>query len=180
MGPVTALVEQPAEGVLHRAGGGGEDMRLDRRQVDDVLADEALRNVEAVGIDLVEHQELVGQIAHRVADVDPLLAFVEMDVAQPVRLHDVDLLVLGLAQMRVDDHGAVVAGVDQLVAVAVLLHGADHAFELPGRGGGAGEEVVPGDVDLQRRVGVPGDHVLVAGQVHQPVVVSQYGAGGSS
>ena len=45
---------------------------------------------------------------------DPLLAFVEVDVAQAVRLDDVDLLVLALAEVRVDDDGAVVAGVDEV------------------------------------------------------------------
>ena len=43
MGPVPVLVQQAAEGVLHRAGGGGEDMGLDGGQVDDVFADEPLR-----------------------------------------------------------------------------------------------------------------------------------------
>ena len=117
------------------------------------------------------------QIADRVADVDPLLAFVEVDVAQAVRLDHVDLLVLALAEVRVDDHGAVVAGVDQVRVVAVLLHRADHAVELPGRGRRRRVEEVPGDVDLERGVGVPGDDLLVARQVHHPVVVGEHVAG---
>ena len=84
--PVPLLVEQAAERVLHRAGRGGEHVRLDRRQVDDVLADEPLRDHEPFGIDLVQAEELVGQVADGVADVDPLLALVEVDVAQPVRV----------------------------------------------------------------------------------------------
>ncbi len=64
-------------------------------------------------VHLVQAEELLRQIADRVADVDPLLAFVEVNVPQPVRLDDVDLLVLALAEVRVDDDGAVVAGVDQ-------------------------------------------------------------------
>ena len=68
--------------------------------------------MKALGIDLVQAEELVGQLADRVANVDPFLAFVEVYVAQAVGLDDVDLLVLALAQMGVDDDGAVVAGVD--------------------------------------------------------------------
>ena len=60
-----------------------------------------------------------------------LLALVEVDVAEAVRLDDVDLLVLALAEVRVDDDGAVVARVDEVLLVAVLLHGADDAVELP-------------------------------------------------
>ena len=48
MRPVPPLVQQPAERVLHRAGRRREDVRLDRRQVKDVLADEAARDHEAV------------------------------------------------------------------------------------------------------------------------------------
>ena len=165
------LVEQAAEGVFHRTGGGSEYVALYGREMDDILANKPLWNVEAIREDLVEHQELVGKIADRVAHADPLLALVQVDIAQPVGLDDVDLLVLSLAQVRVDHHRAIVAGVDQLIAVAILLHGADHALELPGRGRAAGEEVVPGDVHLQRRIRVLGDDVLVAGQVHQPMVV---------
>ena len=114
VGPVAVLVEQAAEGVLHRAGRGGEDVGLDRRQVDDVLADEPLRDQEALGVDLVQAEEFLRQVADRVADVDPLLAFVQVDVAQAVRLDDVELLVLALAEVGVDDDGAVVAGVDEV------------------------------------------------------------------
>ena len=83
------------------------------------------------------------------------------------------LLVLGFAEVRVDHHRAVVAGVDQLRVVAVPLHRADDAVQLPRRGRAAGEEEVPGDVDLERRVGVFGDDVLVAGQVHHLVRVAK-------
>ena len=101
--------------------------------MDDVLPDEALRDHEALRIDLVEARELLRQVADRVADVDPLFGLVDVDVPQSVRLDHVHLLVLALAQVRVDDHGAVVAGVDQVRIVAVLLHRLDHAVELPRR-----------------------------------------------
>ena len=106
------------------------------------------------GIDLVEAEELFCQVADRLADVDPLLAFVKMHVAQAVGLDHVELLVFALAEMGVDDDGAVVAGVDQLRVVAVAFHGADDAVELPGRGGAAGIEKMPGDVDLEGGIGV--------------------------
>ena len=61
--------------------------------MDDVFAHKAFGNVEPARIDLVEAQELVGQVAHCVADVQPLLALVQVDVAQAVRLHDGQLLV---------------------------------------------------------------------------------------
>ena len=73
----------------------------------------------------------------------------------------VELLVLRLAEVRVDHDGAVVAGVDQRRIVAVPLHRRDHAVELPRRGRRTGEEEVPGDVDLERGVGVLGEDVLV-------------------
>jgi hypothetical protein len=175
--PVPVLVEQAAERVLHRARGRREHVRLHRRQVDDVLPDEALRDHEALRVDLVQAGELLGQIADRVADVDPLLALVDVDVAQAMRLDDVELLVLALAEVRVDHHSAVMAGVNQIRLVAVLLHRANHSFELPRRRRAAGKEEVPRDVDLQGGIGVLGDDVLVAGEVHQLVVVAQHRTG---
>ena len=112
--PVPVLVQQPAERVLHRAGRRREDVRLHGRQVDDVLADEPPRDHEPVRVDLVQAEELLREVADRVPDRDPLLALVEVDVAQAVRLDDVELLVLALAEVRVDDDGAVVARVDQV------------------------------------------------------------------
>ena len=172
MRPVPVLVQQPAERVLHRPRRRREDVGLHRRQVDDVLPDEALRNHEALRVDLVEAGELLRQIADRVADVDPLLGFVDVDVPQPVRVDDVDLLVLALAEVRVDDDRAVVAGVNQRRIVPVLLQRADDAVELPGRRRAPGKEEVPGDVDLERGVGVLRDDVLVAREVHHRVVVA--------
>jgi hypothetical protein len=94
-----------------------------------------------------------------------------MDVADAMRLHHRQLLVFRLAQVRVDHDGAVVAGVDQRRIVAVPLHRRDHAVQLPGRGRRRRKEEMPGDVDLQRGVGVLGQDVLIAGQVHHRVRV---------
>ena len=132
-----------------------------------------LRDHEPVGVDLVQAEELVGEIADRVADVDPgLVAFVEVDVAQAVRLHHRQLLVLRLAEVRVDDDGAVVAGVDQRrdrsrrCFIARITPSSCHGVVER-----AGEEEMPGDVDLERGIGVLGEDVLVAGQVHHRVRV---------
>ena len=62
-------------------------------------------NRETAGVDVVEAQEVVGEVAHCVADVDPLLPLVEVEVAQAVGLDDVDLLVqpiyLALARFEI-------------------------------------------------------------------------------
>jgi hypothetical protein len=135
MRPVPLLVEQAAKRVLHRARRRREHVRLHRRQMQDVLADEALRDHEPVRVDVVQAEELVGEVADGVADVDPrLVALVEVDVAQAVRLHHRQLLVFGFTKVSVDDDGAVVAGVNQLRLVAVRLHRLNHAVELPRRG----------------------------------------------
>ena len=56
--PVALSVQESAECVLHRASDGGEDVRLHRRQVDDVLAEEHLRDLEALRVDVVEGDHL--------------------------------------------------------------------------------------------------------------------------
>ena len=53
VGPVTVLVEQPTEGVLHCPGRRREHVGLDRRQMDDVLADESLRDQKPFRVDVV-------------------------------------------------------------------------------------------------------------------------------
>ena len=178
--PVPPLVEQPAKRVLHRAGGCREDVRLHGGQMNDVLADEPAGNHEALRIDLVQAEEVFREIADGVADVDPLFAFVDMDVAEAVRLDDRQLLVFALAQVSVDDNGSVVARVHQVGRIAVLLHGPNHTLQLPGCGRAAREEEVPRDVDLQRGVGVFRDDVLIIGEVQKPVIVPEDGFGPGS
>jgi len=176
--PVPVLVEQAAEGVLHRPGRGGEDVRLDRRQVHDVRPQKAPRDREALGVDVVQHEELLRQIAHRLADVHPRLArLVDVHVAQPVRLDHPPLLVLALAEPGVDHHRPVVARVDPRPVVAVGEHGSNDAVELPRGRRARRKEEVPGDVDLERRVRLARHDRLVAGQVHELVVVGQHRLG---
>ena len=128
-------------------------------------------------IDVVQAGELLREIADRVADVDPLFGLVDVDVPQPVRLDDVDLLVFALAEVRVDHDRAVVAGVDERRIVSVAFHRTDDALELPRRGRAAGEEKVPGDVDLERRVHTLRHDFLVTGEVEQGVIVPQHRGG---
>ena len=58
VGVVAVVVQQAAEGVLHRAGGRGVDVALDRGQVDDVLAREVVGDADALGEDVVQHVHL--------------------------------------------------------------------------------------------------------------------------
>ncbi len=141
--PVAVAVQQPAKGVLHRAGDGGEDVRLDRGQVDDVHAHQRLGDEDALRVDLVQHQEgLLGVVFH------PLeILVVQVQAGDVVLVGDEAVLVVALAVGGVDHHGIVVHA-DQ-VGVAGALQGADHAFDLPGSGGAGRVPGLPGDVDLQ-------------------------------
>src|ERR1700736_5779844 len=96
--------------------------------MNDVLADEPAWNHEALRIDFIQAQKFLREVADGVLDVDPLLGFVDVDVAKAVRLHDGKLLVFAFAEMRVDHHRAVVAGGNQSWPRAVLLLWSDHAF----------------------------------------------------
>ena len=80
-----------------------------------------------------------------------------MHVAQAVRLDHRQLLVLGFAEVRVDDDGAVVAGVDQRRVVAVAASSrAMTPSSCQGVVEQAGKEEMPRDVDLERGIGVLG------------------------
>ena len=176
VGPVPLFVEQPAKCVFHGARGRGEHVRLDRGQVNDVLADESPGYHEPVRIDPVQAQKIVRKAANRIADVDPLHArLVQVDVAQAVRLDDVHLLVLALAHPGIDHDRAVVAAVNAFGRIPVALHGPDHAVKLPGRGGTAREKEMPAYVDLEGGIFVLGQDVLVTGKVHEAVRVAQNG-----
>jgi hypothetical protein len=113
-------------------------------------------------------------MTNRLADVDPLFGLVDVDVPQAVLFDDVDLFVLALAEMRVDDHGSVMAGMNEARIVPVLLHGRDHAVELPGRRRAARKKEMPRDIDLEGGIGVLADDVLIPRKVHQRVIVAQH------
>lgn len=151
VGPVAMFVEQAAEGVLHGAGHGGEHVRLDRRQMDDVLADKPLRNGKPVRVDLLETEKLVNEIAHGLSNGHPFnTRLVEVNVAQAMRLNHAELLVLALAEPGVDHDGSIVAHVDQIRIVPVALHRPDDTLQLPRRRRTAGVEEMPTDVHLER------------------------------
>ena len=108
-------VQESAEGVLHCAGDGGEDMRLHRWQVDDVLAEEHLRDLEALRVDVVE-----GDHPGLGLEVHPLGGRkVEEDAIEAVLLFHGLVLILQRAFDGVDYDGAVVRG--DKVGVAVFL-----------------------------------------------------------
>ena len=154
------VAQQAAERVLHRAGRRGEDVRLDRRQVDDVLADERLRDLDAIGEDLVEDEHLALRLV-----VDPDGVFIrQVDALEAVAVEDDLVLVLDLALVGIDDDGAVLDGHDLVIAVA--KEGADYPFELPGGRRAGGVVVLPGDVDLESGLDVARQRLSRAGEMH--------------
>jgi hypothetical protein len=52
--PMAPFRQQPAERVLHRAGDGGEDMGLDRGQVDDIPVEKQAWHLDSIRVDLVK------------------------------------------------------------------------------------------------------------------------------
>ena len=147
------FVQQAAKGIFHGAGGGREYMGFNGRQVDDILPDKPLGNHEAIRVYLVQAEELISDIADGITYIDPgFIALVEMDVSEPMRLDNIQLLVFPLAEMGIDHDGAVMTGVDVGGGIPVLFHGPDYAIQLPGSGGAARIEEVPTDIDLQGSV----------------------------
>ena len=94
-----------------------------------------------------------------------------MHVAKAMCLDHVELLVLPLAQVRVDHDGAVVARMDERRIITIGLHGSDDAIELPRSGGATRKEEVPRDVDLERGVDRLVDDLLITPEVQQLMVV---------
>ena len=113
--PVAVAVQQPAEGVLHRAGDGGEDVRLDRGQVDDIHPDQRLGDEHAIRIDLIQHQEgLLGLV------FDPLeILVVQVQAGDVVLVGDEAVLVVALAVGGVHHH-RIVVDADQVVVAGGL------------------------------------------------------------
>ena len=163
--PVPFPTQQPTEGVLHCASDGGENVRLDCRQLDNVAPDEKLGDIYSLRVDLVQYQErLFRLVAHPV-----VLWLEEVDIAQAVFFDDVLVLVVPLAHVGVHDDGVVVAG-DQ-VLVASGLQRPDHSFQLPGGGRAGRVPGLPGDVDLEDGLSVLGQGLPQARQFHQAGVV---------
>ena len=172
VGVMPAGGQQAAEGVLHRAGRGGVDVALDGRQVDDVGAEEELRDLDAVRehlrqrehlpLRLVTHpREVVGVavVAHRYA----------------VAAEHAEVAVEPLALLRVGDDRVVLDA--HQVGEAGGAQREDRALELPRRGVGARVRVVPGDVVLEDGGGAGGKGILHAGQLAQAPEVAENGVG---
>ena len=128
-------------------------------------------NQKSLRVDVVEAEELLGEIANGILDVEPVLALIEMNIPEAMRFDHVELFVLPLAQVRVDHDGAVVARMNQRGIVAIGLHGTDDAIELPGSSGASRKEEMPGDIDFERGVNRLVDDLLIAGEVQQLMVV---------
>ena len=112
-------------------------------KVDDVFIEKAFGNVKAFGIDFVQAEKFCGEVSDCVAYVDPFFAFVEMYISQSVRFDDGEVFVFFFTQTRVDDHGSVVAAVNEVGIVAIPFHGADNTVELPWCCGTSGKKKVP-------------------------------------
>ena len=145
MRPVAAVVQQAAEGVLHRARHRREDMRFHRRQVHDVASDQRLRDLDAVREDVVQHHHFgLRRVTH------PGHAFVRQVGAGNIELvlHRL-VLVPDLSLMGVDDHGAIVRC--HQVAETLFAQSLGDTLDLPRCRRTTRVPVLPADVDLQRR-----------------------------
>ena len=129
VGPVALTVQQAAKGVLHGAGHGGKDVGFHGGQVHDVLAGENLRYLDALRVNIVQHQHFSpGLVTH-----PGLGGRVQVDGTQVVLVLDGLVAVVDFPLEGVDDDGAIVSGNE--VGVAHVVQGADDALQLPGRGG---------------------------------------------
>ena len=112
--------------------------------MNDVFADEIIGNADSVGKDLVQN-------AHaRLGLVDDPLHVLVLEVEQDgdvVGAEDGLVVVEIFTLEGVGDHGLVLHRGD--VAQPGVAQRQDGPFELPGRGVGAGEWIVPGDVVLE-------------------------------
>ncbi len=163
--PVPLRAQETSEGVLHRAGDGGEDVGFDGRHLNDVASDEDLRDVHPLRVDMVQHEEgLLGLVAHPV-----VLRLVEVDVSHAVLIHDDLLFVVALGHVGVHDDGVVMC-TDEIL-VTIVLQGLDRALQLPGYRGAGGVPGLPGDVDLEDGLYIFGQGFLIARQMHQLPIV---------
>ncbi len=125
--PVALAPEQTAERVLHRAGNRRKDVRLHRGQLDDVVADEEFRDIDALWINIAQNKErLLGFVAH-----PGHFRLVDVGAGDAVLVGDITVLVVGFAVARVHDHRIVVNAEEIIVPIGLEL--ADDALQLPRR-----------------------------------------------
>jgi hypothetical protein len=115
--------EEAAEGVLHRAGGRGVDVALDRRQVQDVLAEEVVGDADARAGRCVEHVHLrLGLVLHPLH----VLVLEVVEDRDVVLLEEREVVVEVFALEGVGHHRLVLDAGD--VLEALLLEGEDGAL----------------------------------------------------
>ncbi|MBN9494891.1 hypothetical protein J0H33_16325 [bacterium] len=142
---MAAVVEQPAEGVLHGAGHGREDVGLEGGHVDDVCAEERLGHLDTIGEDLIEDEHLAfGGVRHPAR-----AAILEVETVKAVAAQDAVVFIALFSFVGINNDGAVLDGLEAIVAGA--SEGLDHAVELPGTRAAARVVVLPADVDLEKR-----------------------------
>ena len=169
--PMAFLVEQAAEGVLHRAGDVRKDVRLHRRQMQDILAVKEFGNADPVSIYLIEDEKRLFRFVG-----DPFnVLLVGLGCLQAVFFLNERMPIVELPFLSVHNDGVVVRGDQVVVRVAIGEHCLRHAFELPGGRRAAGVPNLPGDVDLEERFVLLGQIVRVARQMHQPSIILQDG-----
>ena len=168
MRPVALMVQQPSERVFHRPGRHRVDMAFDRRQMDDIPADEKIRNPQVVAVDIAQGPHPGAGLERHPGHV--LVLEIEQDL-DPVGFEDGLVAVQILALEGVGDFGLILDA-DQ-VGEAVPPQGQDRPFELPGRGVGRGKGEMPADVVLEdgRRPGF--QTVRPVRQLKQPDVSSR-------
>ena len=124
-------------------------MGLDRRAVEDVPPDVHLRDLDALGKDLVQLEQ------RRLEAMDRPLDIRQRREAEAVALQHGPPLVGAAALDRVRDHRLVLDGMEALRIVAVGEECGRDAVDLPGLAGAGREVLRPRQVELE-------DEVLVA------------------
>ena len=150
--------------VQHHAGVAGD--ALHRRQMHDVLAGEVIRNPDAFGKDPIQNQHLRLRF-----ELDPrhVVGTEVVSHRHRVAFEDRQIVIEVFTLERVGDHGLVLHTTD--IFEAAVAQRARDAFQLPGRGIGAGKREVPGDVVLENGRARRIERTTELGQFHQPLDV---------
>jgi hypothetical protein len=172
MGLVPLMIQKTAERVFHRPGRRGVDVAFDRRQVDDIPADEKIRDPELVAVNVVQGAHpgagLEGHPGHI------LVLEIETDV-DVVGFENRLVAVQIFALEGVGDFGFILDA-DQ-VGEAVPPKSEDRAFELPGSGVGRRKREMPADVVLEDGRGARFQAFRPVRQLKQPddIVENRFG-----
>ena len=165
VGVVANFLQEPPEAVLDRARGDAVAMNLDRRSVKNVLADVHLRDLDALGEDVVELQE------RRLEPVGDPLDLGQRDERQTEPLEDRRPLVVAGAPDRVRHHRLVLDRIELPLVVTVLEQRSDDPLDLPGLARARREVLGPGKVELEDQILVAPENLVVLDEPHEPAVV---------